>query len=340
MSAVTCPNCQSELPSATRFCPQCGQRMPEPPAPQPAPTVVLPPAPQPAPTVVLPPAAPSQAPAPQAPPLPSTEQRPPAETPTVIAGPPADAPAGGGGKRLWWILGVGGCLSLILVAACALTLVMALARMAPATSATALPAATPEGGVGGSVPGDAPLTEGDLLLRDDFDDPVASGLGEEEDESLRYAYEDGAYVIEVKEPETIVWARVEGSYTDIAIEVDAETPPGAEIAAAGVIFHYQDADNFYLFSVSNDRFYTLEILLDNEWTTLVDWTESDLINEDRNRLRIETRGDQIALFVNGELLETTVDGTFTEGEVGLAVSSFDQGGGLVRFDNLEITRNE
>jgi hypothetical protein len=195
-------------------------------------------------------------------------------------------------------------------------------------------------GGGGVVPDDAPVVGGDLLLEDDFEDAATSGLGESEDEASRYAYEDGAYVVEVKEPETIVWARVRGTYDDARIAVDANVPSGADISAAGLIFHYQNPDNFYLFSVSNDGYYALELLEDDEWTVLIDWTPSDAVSSSSNRLGVETLGDRIRLFVNDELLEETSDSTFYGGEVALALTSLQNSTAAVAFDNLLIERNE
>jgi hypothetical protein len=146
--------------------------------------------------------------------------------------------------------------------------------------------------------------------------------------------------VEVKEPQTLVWARFDGSYSDTRFAVDAEVPPGADVSAAGLVFHYQDADNFYLFSVSNDGYYALEVLEGNEWATLIDWTQSDAVDAVRNRIEVATQGDGIALYVNDELLEETSDGTFTDGEIGLAVSSLEESTAEVHFDNMLITENE
>jgi hypothetical protein len=44
--------------------------------------------------------------------------------------------------------------------------------------------------------------------------------------------------------------------------------------------------------------------------------------------------------VNDELLEETSDGTFTDGEIGLAVSSLEESTAEVHFDNMLITENE
>jgi hypothetical protein len=338
-----------------------------------APTVVLPPIGEPpppdsagAPTMMMPPAgqAPASPPAALPPLTPPPPTAPPAfggQLPTGAPYPsdpapqptyggqlptgqppyPGEAPAKPGNRRtLWWVLGGAGCLGLLAVVACAVIGVLTLlgGQVSSVFSEIEATVESEQGG-GGIVPGDSPLTGGEVLFSDDFESAFASGLSEDEDASSRYAYEDGAYVIEVKEPETIVWARVDGTYSDARIAVDAEVPAGTDVSAAGLIFHYQDQDNFYLFSVSNDGYYALELLQNNEWVILIDWTISDVIDGSFNTMRVETQGDQIALYVNDQLLEETSDGTFTEGEVALAVSSLQDSTALVRFDNMLIEQN-
>jgi hypothetical protein len=372
MATIVCGNCKAELSEYKRFCPECGARLPEPEAPAAspvAPTLILPPsdapaAPPPRPadvsptvrldtpqeaTIIAPPS--GGPPAPPAAPvsdLPPVSALPPVINATPAGSlplPPSDIPvaappARGRGPTFWWLIGGAGCLSLVLVGACIFGLITFLGNSIPDPDGGPAAFATASSGGGGIVPDDSVLAGGTVLLEDDFDSAAASGLGEDEDETSRYAYEGGAYVVEVKEPQTLVWARFDGSYSDARFAVDAEVPPGADVAAAGLLFHYQDADNFYLFSVSNDGYYALELLEGNEWVTLIDWTQSDAVDAVRNRIEVATQGDQIALYVNGELLEETSDGAFTDGEVGIAVSSLEDSTAEIHFDNMVISENE
>ncbi|WP_322512458.1 zinc-ribbon domain-containing protein [Chloroflexus sp.] len=328
------------------------------------PTVVIPPD-QPAapPTVVIPPerpaAPPPAAPAPTQPALgmpPTPPVIPPAQsagTPTdpfmppppsystpASSYPPYQIPSNTGmqttapnNKLVWGLVGGIGCLLLIFIGACVFVAITLFPALSETTGNPANTTATPgAGGAVGSVIG------GDILFRDEFEDPAASDLGEDEDASTRYAYEQGRYVIEVKEPETLAWALVEGNYRNVIIETSYSIPRDSPGGAAGLIFHYQDADNFYLFSVSNDGYYALELLEDNQWVTLIDWTQHEAISSESNRMRVELRGDEITLYVNDRRLEQTRDPTFTRGEVGLAVTSFDESGTIVRFDEITIRR--
>ena len=55
-----------------------------------------------------------------------------------------------------------------------------------------------------------------------------------------------------------------------------------------------------------------------------------------NRLRVETEGDRIRLYVNDKLLDEVSDDTFTEGSNALAVNTFDEGDAAFLFDNLVV----
>lgn len=354
MAELTCPSCGKQLTEYTRFCPECGARLPEPAAPAPAEpwppapppgglrTVVLPPADEPAQPAdepaqpaALPPTARLDSPAQPA----QQPAQPPLSLPPAGAQPEVGQPQSAGGRRtLWWILGGVGCLTVLLVGACLSIGAFTIIGRNAATGVEL--SATPVLGGGGIVPDDSPLTGGSLLLEDDFSDEGTSNLDVSEDATSRSAYEDGAYVLEVKESETVVWSLVGGPYSDVSVEVEAEVPADSDMTAAGLVFNYQDGDNFYLFSVSNDGYYLLEMLQDGGWITLIDPTLSEEVDAARNTLRVEMRGDRIALYVNGALLEETTDSTFASGDVGLAVSTFPDSTGTVRFDNLVIAQGE
>ncbi len=332
------------------------------------PTVVIPPDQPPAapPTVVIPPAPPPRAAAPPAPPAAIPPVQPIGSPPDPFAPPASGIPGAAStpfqiptasenistspsnNRLVWFLVGGIGCLLLIFIAACAFIVVSLYTFSVtdttdqPPAAATVPSGSTGSGSGGGLV---APITDsgggsagttGSVLFRDDFTNPAASQLGTSEDADSRYAYEQNQYVIEVKRPEMLVWALVAGQYRDVIIEASYTIPRNSPPGAAGLIFHYQDSDNFYLFSVSNDGYYALELLKDNQWKTLIDWTQHPAIDPVNNRMRVELNGDRIKLYVNDRELDQTRDPTFTSGEVGLAVTSFDEGGSVARYNEIVI----
>jgi hypothetical protein len=205
----------------------------------------------------------------------------------------------------------------------------AAATSAPRPTSTPRPTAAPQATAAATGPA--------LLLEDDFADAASSDFAEGESENASYAFVGGAYEMTVKQPNLIVWKTVRGEYGDAAISVDA-TIGATEGTATGLLFHYQDDKNFYIFTITDDRRYGLDMYKDDQLTTLIDWTESAAINApgNVNALRIETAGGTIRLYANDQLLDEVSDSTFARGKVAITVNSFDNAGASTTFDNLVI----
>ncbi len=107
----------------------------------------------------------------------------------------------------------------------------------------------------------------------------------------------------------------------------------------GVLIRYQsDSDEFYLFAVSSDGFYSVQKYQNDEWTMLVKWLASSAIRQGDavNRLRVTAQGPEMRFYANGELLAQVRDASFRSGNVGLLASTSDQAGVVIAFDNLRV----
>jgi hypothetical protein len=181
--------------------------------------------------------------------------------------------------------------------------------------------------------------QGTLVLNETFSNATSSVFGERDTEAARLQFVLNGFEIELRSPRFIAWDTTDEIYADVTITSTVAYPPDTAEVAAGVIFHYQDRDNFYLFSVGNDQYYMLEIKRDGEWEVLLGWNLSDVLDTQRNRIRVETQGRQIALYVNDVLLEQLDDAAFTQGNVGVAAVSFADTPAKVRFEALTIHTN-
>ncbi|HEU5100620.1 MAG TPA: zinc-ribbon domain-containing protein, partial [Roseiflexaceae bacterium] len=309
-----CGNCGARLEPSTPSLPaSAGSTPPQPTGKE---TIVLPkitdlgmqpPTPQPPTDATI-----LAAPAPQVePPVMPTPQ--PSETPTYIggvpgqppsappygaAGVPAAAPAKSGGN-VWKILAIIAGIAVLACVALSVGAYMVIRRagsVAESTLATAnaslsdgafatvsagletaVAEATPEALVT-LEPEATPAAAGEapVLFSDDFTDEQSSSFSAETNESSVYTFVDGGYAITVKKPNLLSWAPVRGSYSDAAVEVET-TLDGPEVSAAGLIFHYQDDNNFYMFRVAGDKSYALDMYKDNEQQHLIDWTDEPSI---------------------------------------------------------------
>ncbi|OQY19020.1 MAG: hypothetical protein B6I34_10035 [Anaerolineaceae bacterium 4572_32.1] len=160
-----------------------------------------------------------------------------------------------------------------------------------------------------------------------------------EDENGEKGVDKGVYYITVNKKEWASWGTLESqSFDDFVIEVEAKAIAGPDDNGYGLVFRYQDSDNFYYYEISSDGYYSIGKLLDYEWETLAGWTESDRIKQGRqtNVLRVECDGPQMTFFVNGQKLETLRDGDFKSGSVGFMAEATEETGVRVHFDNLKI----
>lgn len=185
-----------------------------------------------------------------------------------------------------------------------------------------------------AVRGEAPV-----LFQDDFSDP-GSGWEVGDYPGGSVGYRDGSYVV-TSTGGKMMWGLAYQSFRDVVIEVDAtQAYAGPENDNAyGVMCRVQPNDDGYLLRVSGDGYYSIAIENNEEIEALVDWTRSDVIRQGdaTNHLRAVCDGSDLVLFVNGELLGEASDSTFSEGDIALTASSYEEGESTeVHFDNLVV----
>ncbi len=255
------------------------------------------------------------------------------------------------GSNIWKILGI--IAGIGLLACIALSAGVYLMVVRPALNAGQNQLATAGAAISTAVadptfqaivaPTDAPsrptaaASGGSSVLYKQTFDTASSDFDENETENASYKFIDGAYSVSAKKPNLIIWQKIKGDYGNAAISLDT-TIDGPKESAAGLLFRYQDDKNFYLFTITGDGRYGLDMYKDDNLTTLIDWTESAAIKTvgELNSLRVETIGDKIRLYANDKLLDEISDGTFKRGKTAIALNTFDDPKLTVTFDNLVI----
>lgn len=182
---------------------------------------------------------------------------------------------------------------------------------------------------------------GQIVLVDDFEN-AANGWDTYTDDDTWAGYVDGGYRLGVYRSEFVTWGNPSNgqTFSNFEIEVDARQVEGPVDNNYGVLVRYQaDDENFYWFQISSDGFYAVDLLLDDEWVSLVAWEESSVINQGvgaTNRLKVVCFDDQFSFYVNGTYLVGVSDATFGSGGIGLAAGAFDEAGVVVHFDNVQV----
>jgi hypothetical protein len=181
---------------------------------------------------------------------------------------------------------------------------------------------------------------GGLVYADDFEDP-GSGWDVFAEDDTEAGYSDGEYRVSVNQDNYVAWGTPgDKEFDNFEVEVDARQVEGPLDNNLGLLVRYQpDDDNFYWFEISSDGYYSVDMMQAGEWVGLVDWVESDAINQGTgvtNHLKVVCDGDRFVFYVNGIYLTEVTDATFASGNVGLAAGTFDEPGVVVVFDNLRL----
>ena len=181
-------------------------------------------------------------------------------------------------------------------------------------------------------------TSGQLLFQDDFSDPE-SGWLLDANEDREFAYEDGKYSILAKMPDSLWWAAVPTDvlFSDFTVEVDLQQLSGLEEHNYGIVLREQGG-SFYRFGISGAGEYALFKVQNDRWIRLLDLTESTAIRPGSgfNRLKVTTKGSQISLYANGELLASINDASFAQGAIGLYVEKRGTMDVHVHFDSIKV----
>lgn len=156
--------------------------------------------------------------------------------------------------------------------------------------------------------------------------------------------EEGDLQISTGQPGQIWWTNPGQSFEDVVISVETRQLSGPNDNAFGVICRYQSEDNFYVFLISGDGYYSIgKYQAGSEEVVYLtedgQFAQSDVINQGTSTNLIEASciGNELGLTVNGVPLVTVTDPTFVTGDIGLAASTLQPGTLLVAFDDVRVS---
>jgi len=164
-----------------------------------------------------------------------------------------------------------------------------------------------------------------------------------EDGSTIGYYQKGLIFI-INSPYTDAISTMNKFYSDVRIEAVAENANGLMDNGFGLVCRYQDDTNYYAFLVSSDGYYGILRVLYGGYAILNggELQYSDFISQGKtiNHIRADCVGNQLTLYVNNQILAQVQDEVFSEGKVGLMVSSFAEPGVAILFDNFTAVRQQ
>lgn len=195
--------------------------------------------------------------------------------------------------------------------------------------------ATPE-------PSDDPPSVGEILFSDDFSTVETGDWDVYDDDDTWADYVDGEYGLGVFRDEYVTWANPNRmtEFTDFEIDVDTRHVAGSLDNDFGVMVRYQpDDENFYLFEISSDGYYSVKLMRAGQWVNLITWTESEAIETgtgSQNHIKIVCQGNDFVFSVNDIYLDTVTDQAFPSGNIGLAAGTFSEPNVIIHFDNVQV----
>jgi hypothetical protein len=184
----------------------------------------------------------------------------------------------------------------------------------------------------------------DPMPKDDFSNS-GSGWGTGTDADSSVEYNNDGLEIKVFTPYYVTWSTQSlESYENTHLEVNVQNNSTDQEAFFGFICNEQGTTNaFYYVGVSPDGYYAFnksKVVGDDE--ILKDGT-SDIISASAQsmRLGLDCKNGSMALYVNGQLIDSVSDSTYTSGTFGLFGASDDeQNGTSVLFDDFATSKIE
>lgn len=141
------------------------------------------------------------------------------------------------------------------------------------------------------------------------------------------------------------------NYADVNIRMEAQIIDNNvnDSAAVGIVFRYQDAENYNVFAVDGAGKYSIWKREGGEWCELrtacnggdatARWEDFEAVNliGETNRLNLNVYGNQITAYVNDEFVFMIEEATFSEGAIGIYMATTQFGEAEVTIDNYEVT---
>jgi hypothetical protein len=174
--------------------------------------------------------------------------------------------------------------------------------------------------------GDPVLSLGIPSFQDDFSGG-ANFYQYDGDQSSFQIADNKMTIIAKKAVNYETWTLAWGDLSNFYLEITGEFGPDCSGKDRyGMIFRAPDTSQGYLISMSCDGAFRLSMYEsdDEDYTTLVNWTPSAIINKGPggvNRLGIMANNSQLVGYINGQLVFDLTDTTFTEGRFGILVAA-------------------
>ena len=134
-----------------------------------------------------------------------------------------------------------------------------------------------------------------------------------------------------------VWL-ADHSVSDFHLIVNSKHIAGIRANSAwGLIFRFQDSENYYWFRMTDSKYFAVSVAEDGQWRDIVAWTRTEAIKPNGvNQLEVIAQKAHFVFLINGQIVSEADENQFPRGLVGLAIESYPVGERVI-FDFLDFT---
>ncbi|MCZ7543791.1 MAG: hypothetical protein M5R40_09750 [Anaerolineae bacterium] len=158
------------------------------------------------------------------------------------------------------------------------------------------------------------------------------------------AVDEGVYLMQVPLPRQRAWAATKQWYGDALYSVEVTQREGPLRNGHGLIWRVDEhRERFYYFVISSDGIYSagycVNACLGEERNMTQGWLPTDVIRTglgQTNTIAVRAEGPDNTFFINDTAVWQATDVKFAEGDVGLILETYEQGGVVVAFDNFRV----
>lgn len=136
------------------------------------------------------------------------------------------------------------------------------------------------------------------------------------------------------------WTFAGQSFSDIKIEIDIKKISGTDNNQIGIICNATDNRHFYALVIGTDQTYTIWKQNGDDEKSLADWANSPNINAGtaENHIIATCNNGNLILSANGIELVSVYDTSYSAGDVGIIIGSFEENTPIsAYFDNFNVS---
>jgi hypothetical protein len=176
--------------------------------------------------------------------------------------------------------------------------------------------------------------DGNLLMQDNFS-TRANRWSLPESAKAKVDYVEGQLVMTVNSPGAAIWSVPDSSLelSRYHLTINAQIEPGSS-GALGVVFHYQDDENFYWWEISDEGYYHLNVVKEGK-TPRIPLAEGSVQPAQSFQISLTVINDEFKIVVNDQELPTILNKTISDGIFGLYTRA-DRGAMQATFDDLRV----